>query len=44
MKAEYKMAVNAQQATKDKWYARYYQTFSDRKETSIYNSSPNLVH
>ncbi len=32
MKAEYMMAINAQNATKDRWYQRYYNTFSDKQE------------
>ena len=44
MKAEYKMAIDSQQATKDKWYARYYHFFSDRKDNTIYQSSPNIIH
>lgn len=43
MRAEYKMAVNAQNATKDKWYQRYYQLCSDREDRSKYSSSPSLT-
>lgn len=42
MRAEYKMAVNAQNITKDKWYQRYYQLCSDRDDRSKYSSSPSL--
>ena len=38
------MAIDAQQATTDKWYARYYQLSSDRKDHNFYQSTPNLVH
>ena len=32
MRAEYKMAINAQNATKERWYQRYYNTFADKPE------------
>jgi hypothetical protein len=43
MRAEYKMAVDVQNATKDKWYQRYYQLTSDREDSSKYGSSPSLA-
>lgn len=34
MRAEYKMAIEAQNATKDKWYQRYYQLTSEQENYS----------
>jgi len=37
------MAIDVQNASKEKWYKKYYEMFSDRKEGSIYSSSPSIV-
>lgn len=37
MKAEYSMAINAQHATRDRWYQRYYQVLSPSKSPSTIN-------
>lgn len=43
MRAEYKMAVEAQNATKDKWYQRYYKLTSEQEDSSKYNSSSPFI-
>ena len=37
MKAEYNMAINAQNATRDRWYQRYFQVVSPSKSPSRIN-------
>ena len=44
MRVEYQMAIESQHASKDKWYAKYYEVFTDRKDKEVNSckSSPSL--